>query len=364
MTRLGGMRRLSGNWFVAALSGAVLASVAWLAFIMVASTSPEDARASRAAPHLSEPTATVRRTVLQQSTVHDCHRESVSLGVPAPAVPDRYRPVVTAMAISGTRVRTGTELFRVANQPVFAVSTKEVLYRDLSLGDRGPDVLAFQKALRRAGLAVREDAFMDAATVATWKREFDGSSPSDRVRISSLVAVPTEGRVVSSSIELGDSVRPGAEVLSIQSESAGFMCSGVNPQAPMRPALMKLDVNGRQFAVATVSSRAKDGEAPADILVVPAQWIAADAARLVIDETTDRDAVLAVPLSAVKVAEDGSTSIVLMEDGAPRPLSVVIGVSAQGLVEVSANGLKAGDRVALFDVDPAGLAFASSGGDS
>ena len=75
-------------------------------------------------------------------------------------------PTVTKQALKkGEEVVPGQLLGSVAGTPVFAVSGQLPLYRDLAAGDKGDDVVAFQKALESTGYNVPASGVVDAATI-------------------------------------------------------------------------------------------------------------------------------------------------------------------------------------------------------
>lgn len=75
-------------------------------------------------------------------------------------------PTVTKQALKkGKDVVPGQLLGSVAGTPVFAVSGQLPLYRDLAAGDKGDDVVAFQKALETTGYNVPASGVVDATTI-------------------------------------------------------------------------------------------------------------------------------------------------------------------------------------------------------
>ncbi|MDK6274497.1 hypothetical protein QP116_01850 [Pseudoglutamicibacter cumminsii] len=75
-------------------------------------------------------------------------------------------PTVTKQALKkGKDVVPGQLLGSVAGTPVFAVSGQLPLYRDLAAGDKGDDVIAFQKALETTGYNVPASGVVDATTI-------------------------------------------------------------------------------------------------------------------------------------------------------------------------------------------------------
>lgn len=121
--------------------------------------SPQQAAASAHAPSPSVITATIRRTVLAetitaQGTVTAGDTVAVTGGGTAPA---GEKPVVTAMPLKvGEAVYPGQVLVQVCGRPLIALPGDLPAYRNLTLGDAGPDVLQLQRALTGLGYVISD----------------------------------------------------------------------------------------------------------------------------------------------------------------------------------------------------------------
>jgi multidrug efflux pump subunit AcrA (membrane-fusion protein) len=72
------------------------------------------------------------------------------------------------------------------------------------------------------------------------------------------------------------------------------------------------------------------------------------AAKIDIEVGKTNGEVLVVPVAAVATSQDGSTRVqVQRKDGSVQDVAVRLGLTANGLVEVSGTGLAAGDRVVV-----------------
>lgn len=92
-------------------------------------------------------TATVERTTLSAGLT-----VSGQLGYGTPTqVPGTGKGVVTALPAAGDVVPTGQVLYAVDGRPVLTLHGSTPLWRDLALGDTGPDVLALREALAALG---------------------------------------------------------------------------------------------------------------------------------------------------------------------------------------------------------------------
>lgn len=95
----------------------------------------------------------VRQTAFSGSAVAE-NEESLSLAVPTGAL----RSVVTGRPVTqGTAVNTGQVLTEVNGRPVFVVQSPFPFYRDVRLGDEGPDVVAIQETLKHLGYSLDAD---------------------------------------------------------------------------------------------------------------------------------------------------------------------------------------------------------------
>jgi hypothetical protein len=332
--------------FPAFVLGLAAASLAWLIGVMVTVTSPDDAARQRASPTLPPAIATLSSQVLQQVAWNECTRSEERVDVTAPAVPSGFRQVVTSVARSGTEASTGTVLARIAGEPLIAVITDAVLYRDLRLGDHGPDVVGLERSLAAAGLIATSDTTIDAATLAAWAR-LDPADAAGRIRVASVVAVPSRASVAGVQVRVGDSARPGSKLLEMVSDGQDFECQIAGSDAELTTKNVKFEVGGKSTPIGSLTTRNGNDDAGAMAIVRPSRSVSGSRGRLGVG-FTDARPVLAAPLSAVKVAADGSASVVVVSGESVRQVSVTLGATAQGLVEVRGEGLKAGDQVQLF----------------
>jgi multidrug efflux pump subunit AcrA (membrane-fusion protein) len=151
----GGQRRR--RVLLAVVAVAVVFAVAGL----VASTairSPADELADTAPPEPTLLTAdvvvtTVRETVVVRGTVSAARQYEVT-----PAAPEAGAQIVTAQGLTaGSAISEGATLVEVAGRPLFALGGDKPAFRDLSPGDRGPDVAQLQTSLTSLGFDVTSD---------------------------------------------------------------------------------------------------------------------------------------------------------------------------------------------------------------
>lgn len=324
--------------------GAALASLVWLLVMTSTVTSPGKAREQRAAPRLPTPAAALVTQRLRQVTWAECRRQSIDAGAMVPPPPPGYRSVVTALAATGSKVTTGTVLARVSGRPLIAVVTSEPLYRDMVLGDRGPDVLGVEKALAAAELITRTDGVLDTTTLAAWRR-LDSEAPADRIPLDRIVAVGPNARVGDVRASVGDTVKPGSTLVQLFAASPSFTCEADRLPSGLTPDNVKFEVHDKQVPVAEIQAR------PNSLRIRPKTAVDASEGRAAITFADSLTPVLTAPLSAIRVAADGQPTVLLLDgDGATgKKIDVTLGVTAQGMVAVTGDGLKAGDRVELFN---------------
>jgi len=344
--------------FPAVVLGAAAASLVWLVVVTTTVTSPGQARAQRTAPKLPTPAATLTERVLRQTTWHPCERRSEIAEVTAPTPPPGERSVVTAITTAGTKVATGTVLAGVSGRPLIAVVTDAPLYRDLTLGARGPDVLGLEQAFAAAGLIGHADDVMDAATLAAWRRlddSGDDTGPTDRIPLDGIVAVPAEARVGDVSAGVGDQVKPGTQILEVRAGGPFFECRARKLESGLTAHDLIFEVDGRKTPVAELQLRPSTDDRQGLLRIRPGRTVTAADARVAVIASDSGGRVLAAPLSAIRVAPDGTTSVVVITKPSSRgrettrEVTVTLGVSAQGLVAVTGDGLSAGTQVELFD---------------
>lgn len=127
--------------------------------------------------------------------------------------------IVTAIAPESSTVTNGGILFRVGDQPTFAMAGALPAYRDLGpAASPGDDVKQLQEDLKALGAdpdgAVSANGTFDAATAAAVVRwqESQGLAPTGTVALGTVVFVPIPSVVGSHQAQIGDRVAPGAVV--------------------------------------------------------------------------------------------------------------------------------------------------------
>lgn len=162
----------------------------WLA--AHAFTSPEQAAAHAAPPSPKPVLAEVTRgdlvdeRMLPAAVVPSSQATAVTVPVTGTA-----RSIVTESVLApGAPVAAGTVVVRLNGQPAFAFASSFPFYRDLGLGDSGPDVLALQHNLVDLGLLRAADGTFGVATVKAVGALYRGASASAPRRPDPQPATP------------------------------------------------------------------------------------------------------------------------------------------------------------------------------
>ncbi|GEL19916.1 peptidoglycan-binding protein [Pseudonocardia asaccharolytica] len=303
--------------------------------------------------------------------------------------------VVTQLPEPGAELAEGAVVMTVSGRPVFLLGGAQPAYRDLGPGVRGQDVEQLEIALRRLGLGpgqvdglydqatgqaisalfrragfapmVATDAQLDAvrpveATLVAGSRASGGVQlaadeavfvPTLPVRVSEVKATlggeptgalltVTDSRVtVDGSLTLDEArlVRPGMEV-AIDEPTLGITARGTVERVAERPGTDGAD--GFHVFFSTVVAE-------------PPPTLVGASVRLTVPVRSTGEAVLAVPVSAVSMAPDGSSRVQRAVNGALEFLPVEPGVSGDGFVAVTVpgGGLKPGDQV-VVGIEPMG----------
>lgn len=370
----------------------VAASVAlvgggWLA--AHAFTSPEQA-AAHAAPPSPKP-------VLAEVTRGDLVDERM---LPAAVVPSSQataaivpvagatRSIVTDSPLApGAPVADGTVILRLNGQPTFAFASSFPFYRDLGLGDSGPDVLALQHNLMDVGLLRAADGTFGSATVKAVAALYRGAStvaprradpqpatPADPTEPNTAQALATSSAflplsavitVPSLPVRLGEVPAVGADVSS--GGKVTFAAKDAVIRLMVDPAMSKVLKDGapvtcrvgadaaapchiaRVFDATATAAGVGSGDQVASWADVAPDTGAIDAGRAGEQATvsvvvaTPASAALLVPASAVAQQSSGVGTVLRQgADGGFRTVKVAIVAALDGTIAVTGD-LRVGD---------------------
>jgi hypothetical protein len=136
------------------------------------------------------------------------------------SVINQARGIYTKLPAAGQVVSQGQVLYRVNDRPVVLLYGSTPAYRTLSAGASGPDVAELNADLlalgygTRAQLSPKSASFGPATTTAVQKLQAAvGATQNGTLTLGQVVLEPTAVRVTSVSAQLGGSTQPGETVV-------------------------------------------------------------------------------------------------------------------------------------------------------
>lgn len=310
------------------------------------------------------------------------------------SVINQARGKYTKLAAAGQVIPQGRVLYRVNNRPVVLLHGATPAYRTLSAGARGPDVAELNADLVALGYATRAQlsptsaSFGPATTAAAMKLQAAlGVNRSGTLTLGQVAFEPSAVRVTSVSAQLGGSTRPGETVMqgtsttrqvqvalsaSQQTSMAvgdkvsitlpdnrtiGGVVSSVGAVAtcPASPGSGGPGSSSAAPGTDTCSSGNSGSTTPTIAVgitpshpAVTGRW---DQAPVQVGITTDSvpDG-LVVPVTALLARSGGGYAVEVVHAGTGNqlvPVSLGLFDDADGLVQVTASGLAAGQDVVV-----------------
>lgn len=311
-------------------------------------------------PTIPRRTAAVTRTDLVETETFEG-----TLGfVAGDPVVNRLPGTLTGLPEEGATVGFGEVLFRVDDAPVVLFPGDIPMYRPLSTRTPdGRDVEQLEAALVALGydpegrVTVDEDfTSRTRSMVEDWQDDL-GLDDTGVVELGRVVFLPEPVRVADLLLPVGSPLRGSEAILGTSSEETRVT---VQLPAADQELLVVGDsvtvelpdgtpVTGDVVSKGNVARRRPDGTAYFEIEAILAD--AAPAAGLdeapvdVIVETDRSEDVLAVPVTALVALIEGGYAVEVVDGNATRLVAVDPGLYADGLVEVSGDGLAEGMRV-------------------
>src|SRR6266702_4000905 len=346
-------------WLALAAAGALLVAGAYWAGTHATSPAAIENRYKPAPRTVLTATVVLRRlsqTLIVRGVIAAASVRGVGFGsVNVPGA----QPIVTARPPRvGSVVADGSVLAQVAGRPVFAMRGVTPMYRDLTIGDRGPDVGQLQDGLAAVRAFYRNSGYAPPASTS-------GKGGALVVPQAEIVFIPRlPAEVQSTTLALGQPVGDPALTLASGQLRAvvPLTAAQVGLVRPGHPAVLYVTGHGgtvRRVA-AKVTAIRRAGRAagkharsgPKAVLAPrrPLRWSLMGhqvTARIVIAAT--RGAVLAVPVSALYTTADGETMVTTITHGKRINLPVRAGAETGGYVPVQPlrGQLAAGDRVVV-----------------
>ena len=350
----------SGRRRLGAVVGAVVLVGAggWFAGTQV--QSPADAAASHRAPKAGPVTVAVVRQSLTASVVATGAVEfasprplslagPVGSGAASGADGEGAEQRVTKAPVAGTKIKEGDVLMTVNGRPVFALGGSVPMYRALGPGATGDDVTQLQKALRRLGFdpgAVSGTYGQGTATaVADWYRSkgYDPQEPStaDQQQLGSLELAVSAAQETLLTTNSGSGEAGSGDDGSGDGGSSGTP----SPQSSTDQQVHKIQVKSAQKALdlandALSSFKAGYGtKVPAgEVVFLPKLPARLDKVTVKTGDTPSAQIGTVTSSDLVVQAAVPGTDAQLLRDGMSAQLTTADGKSAQGTVDVVANG--------------------------
>lgn len=357
---------------------------------------PSAKQASAAARQLPVGTVRVERRTLSAivSQAGTLTYQARLDGSPYPVI-NRAQGTYTKLPAVGQVIRQGQVLYRVNDRPVVLLHGSTPAYRTLAAGASGPDVAELNADLvalgytTRAQLSPKSATFGPATTTAVEKLQAAlGVTQNGTLTLGQVVFEPSAVRVTSLSAQLGGSTRAGETVMqgtsTIRQVQVALSASEQTTVAVGDKVSITLPDNrttpgvvSSVGAVATCpSSSGSGGSGPSSaapgtdscspggsggsgtptiaVGVTPSHSAATgtwDQAPVQVGITTDSvPNALVVPVTALLARSVGGYAVEVVGAGARNhlvPVSLGLFDDAEGLVQVAASGLAAGQEVVV-----------------
>jgi len=289
----------------------------------------------------------------------------------ARTVANRGKGTITALASEGEVVTRGEALYRVDGKPVPLLYGRLPAWRPLSVGvDDGPDVRQLEQNLVALGYdpdrAITVDDHFSWATRAAVRRwqESAGLEETGSFEPDDAVWQPGAVRVGKAKAAVGDDARPGSPLVEVTDTGRQVT---IDLDASRQPYVkvgdrVDLELPGGRTTTGRVASVGKvatvptgegggEGDPTVELVVTlddPEATGSLDQAPVAASITTEtRKGVLAVPVNALLALAEGGYAVEVERQGRRELVGVETGLFADGQVEVSGEGLAAGDLVVV-----------------
>lgn len=339
---------------VAILAVVVLFGGGWVAAQSFESPAQKAAKAE--APPAGTVTATVASGNLQQTvsataTIGRTSQESVTLNAALASGVVTRNPLA-----AGARITAGTSILEISGRPLLAMPGAFPFYRDLTVGDHGPDVKQLQAGLAAAGFQVSVDGTFGAATTRAVQAMYNRSgysiptveAPSVASSSGAGTAAATSTTAPSSAVSSGASTSDGSAV------DAATTAGG----SPATKAATQVSVPVAELIVFS--------SLPANAVTVPTTGTVLTATSAISVEGGTETATAPIASDATATITAGMTGTLTGPDGKQQPVTV----SAVGPAEASpsadstASGSGSGDSSTDSGVTIGGQPATSSGASS
>ncbi|MEU6642687.1 peptidoglycan-binding domain-containing protein [Saccharomonospora sp. NPDC046836] len=275
--------------------------------------------------------------------------------------------IMTGLPAPGTVVALGDRLYAIDNVPVFLLRGSMPAWRDFGSGmSDGPDVKQLEKSLRDLGHFTGEPderfTWATAQAIMDWQQA-GGLERTGELPLGSVVFASGDLRIGTVTAGIGDQVSPGGElfhttgtkqIVNVELKLADQQLAVIGT-----PVVVRLpggtETTGTITSVGTpTETDGSEGQKQTVIPIVialddPAAAAAFQEASVTVDVPSDRrEDVLSVPVGALIAITPQRFGIEIVDaDGTTRQVPVQTGLFAGGRVEISGEGVKAGQRVVV-----------------
>jgi peptidoglycan hydrolase-like protein with peptidoglycan-binding domain len=335
-----------------------LLSVGAVAAAITAVALPETPSSGNASAGPTTSTTDITRQTLIDRESHDGilgHGDTTTIS-------SRSAGTVTGLPAEGTTIARGQAIFRLDNQPVTLLYGSLPAYRGLAIGIKGVDVLQFERNLRALGYrgftVDKTYTSSTASAVRAWQEDLHRTR-TGAVDPGQIVYARAAVRVNSLSTQLGAVVGPGVEVekvtgtstlATVQLDTSSLRLARLGAAVRVTMPDGKI-VAGKIIKVATFVTPGENGAADTTGLQATIRFESAvrnlgAAAVSVAFTAGQRPNVLAVPVAALLALAEGGYGVQVVDAGT-RIVPVDTGLFADGRVEITGAGLRAGLKVAM-----------------
>lgn len=310
-------------------------------------------------------------TEIEQGTLEGSTSASGSLGYGTPRDLDpTLAGVLTWAPNPGANVGLGQPLYSVNNDRVYLMFGATPAWREFKTGmPSGPDVQQLEESLQALGFfGDTPDEVFDWVTresIREWQ-DATGQKRTGEIALGEVVFEAGSVRVANVPNPIGSAAAPGTPVLTITdpAQQVQVDLSLSDQRLAVVGATVEIELPGGTTTQGTVQSvgiptERKDDQSGEKKTVIPvaislddpsAAGDLQEASVTVQFPSERREDVLSVPVGALLSLPDGTFGVErVAADGTTSRVPVETGLFAGGRVEISGDGLKAGDTVTVPD---------------
>ncbi|MBO3663078.1 peptidoglycan-binding domain-containing protein [Microbacterium stercoris] len=180
---------------------------------------------------------------------------SVQIGVPA-VLQSPTEGVATRVAcLPGEKMVSGSSSFSVDGRPLLNLQSEVPIWRDLHLGDSGPDVEALQDTLHSLGLAAGSGGVVSWQTLEGVNSLYKaiGASATDAIYRADILWLPVDQFLpVSCDVALGQQINLQASLATARGEVDSAMLT--DPPSAMIDGARVVDIQGEKHPISAEGS--------------------------------------------------------------------------------------------------------------